>query len=166
MKILGIDPGLNHLGYACVEKSQQRFKVLTWGTISPPPTLSLPQKLALIFESLKNIINKISPDYLALEEVYTRGVGNATLKLSQAQALVLLLCGLYNLRFKTFAPKEIKKFLTQNGNAEKQDMVSQIQWLIKHGVLSFVEDFEEDGLDSHKVDALAVALLLGFELGG
>ncbi|QER41395.1 crossover junction endodeoxyribonuclease RuvC [Thermodesulfobacterium sp. TA1] len=166
MKILGIDPGINHLGYACLEKVLQGFQVKAWGTISPPEDFSLPQKLAFIFEELKQIIITFNPDFLAVEEVFTRGSGSSTLKLSQAQAIILLLSGLYNLRVKTFNPKEIKSFLTQNGNAKKKDMMNRINLLIQQGFLSFAEKSEGIKLDSHRVDALSVALFLSFEVGG
>jgi len=164
MKIIGIDPGLNELGYTIIEKKgHDTIKVINFGTIKNQNNKELlPSKLKTLFFGLKNVLEQYKPDLLAVEEVYSKPYLKATSKLIQAQTIALLLAGIYNLRFETFNPAEIKKCLTGNGNAEKKELSKILYLLIDNKKIIGIE--KESLNNSHIADALAISFVCAITL--
>jgi len=164
MRIIGIDPGLSELGYAVVEKEDNKFRVLSIGSIrqsDPKEPLSL--KLSGLFLKLERFLKEYRPELIAVEEVFSQTYPSATTKLAQAQALVFLLAGLHKLRIKSFNPSQVKGFLTGNGRAEKEDLSRVLFLMMENGVLRGIS--KEELLNSHANDALAIALVCLMQRG-
>ncbi len=161
MKILGIDPGLNNLAYAFLEVEKSFYKLKDWQTFNTKNLKNISDKLVYLYNGLKNIIENYQPDYIALEEVFAKTYPTASAKLAQAQAIVLLIAGLYKIPVKIYHPSEIKKIFTQNGKAKKDAISRVFNLFFKNGILE-VETLQKE--DNHKIDALALALLLALEL--
>jgi len=164
MRVIGIDPGLNELGYAVLEDEEGVFKVLALGTIKQPKNkASLSSKLASLFTRLQKVLEDYRPELIAVEEVFSQTYPAATTKLAQAQALVFLLAGLHKLRIKSFNPSQVKGFLTGNGRAEKEDLSRVLFLMMENGVLRGIS--KEELLNSHANDALAIALVCLMQRG-
>ncbi|MGH8700001.1 MAG: crossover junction endodeoxyribonuclease RuvC, partial [Burkholderiales bacterium] len=56
VRILGIDPGLRSTGFGIVERDGARLVYVTSGCIRTPQVESLPQRIAVILESLAEVI--------------------------------------------------------------------------------------------------------------
>ncbi len=163
MKILGIDPGLNNLAYAFLEVEKSSYKLKDWQTFNTKNLKNISDKLVYLYNGLKNIIEKYQPDYIALEEIFVRTYPTTSAKLAQAQAIILLIAGLYKIPVKMYHPSEIKKIFTQNGKAKKDAISRVFNLFFRNGILE-VETLQKE--DDHKIDALALALLLALELRG
>lgn len=70
MRVLGIDPGLATVGYGLVEKNGEVCGAVDYGYISTPAGLALPQRLLIIFRSVKQLISRFSPDVLVMERLF------------------------------------------------------------------------------------------------
>jgi len=156
MKILGIDPGLEATGIALIEFDFSNLKVLLLDTLYTNDKYSLPEKFALIFNYIKNIVTSYSPDWMVIEEVFTQKYPFSATKIAQVQAILFLIAGLYNIPVKTYHPTEVKKAITGSGRANKED--------IKNIVLSLFPVGGKD-LSDHAIDALSLAYLLTIEMG-
>ncbi len=158
MRVIGIDPGLNELGYAVVEKAENFFKVLSLGSIKQlnfESPLSL--KLSSLFLRLEKLLKNHNPQLLAVEEVFSRPYPAAATKLAQAQAIVFLLAGLYQIEVESLNPMEVKSFLTGNGKANKKELSKVLRFMMESGDIKGVS--EKELLNSHASDALAIALV-------
>lgn len=160
MKILGIDPGIENIGYVCLAREDGSYKILYQGVLTPPLDSSYPEKLRFLFEELKNLLERLRPDRIAVEEILIKKPLSHILKAFQVQGLVLLLAGIYNIEVKIINPTALKGVISQHGRASKRDIIKALKILFDNGV------FEGDTLfleNHHVADALALAFYLGLE---
>ncbi len=163
MKILGIDPGLNTFGCALLEIKEDLCKLKDWQSFNTKRLKTLTEKLLYIYNQLNIIIEKYEPNYIALEEVFVKAYPTSSAKLAQAQAVVLLVAGLKQIPVKLYHPSEVKKAFTRSGKAKKEEIARMFKLFFKNNLIES-QTLEKE--DDHKVDALALALLLALEIRG
>ena len=148
MIVLGKDPGTRHTGYGVIEVEGRRETVLDYGTVDPPAKLDLMVRLQRIGQAVEAIIERHTPDELAIEMPFMGKNAQAMLKLGQVQGFVMKAALDHEIPVTQYAPREIKKAVVGNGNAAKEQV-----WYMLRAQLGLTED---RGLDAS--DALAVAL--------
>ncbi|RUM88561.1 MAG: crossover junction endodeoxyribonuclease RuvC [Thermodesulfatator sp.] len=148
MRILGVDPGSRVTGYGLIEAEKRKPQALSWGVLRPPQGNPLPKRLAFLYAELERLILTLSPEVLALEEVIPERFPRAALSLGQAQGVVLLLAARHGLPVYTYHPSVVKRILTGNGRAGKEEVAFMVQ----------VELGLEGPLPRDASDALALAL--------
>lgn len=154
MIILGIDPGSRQTGYSLISVEDSSEVPIDFGVIRLSGDESHPQRLKTIYQELDALIDAHEPDVLAIEmPVYGRNP-QSMLKLGRAQAAAMLAGLNQELTVAQYTPKEVKKSVTGNGNASKQ----QIRYMV-HAILEL--DGAADDLPLDASDALAVALCHG-----
>jgi crossover junction endodeoxyribonuclease RuvC len=148
MIVLGIDPGSRATGYGVIEIAGSERRVLAYGVLKSGDSRSHAIRLATIFEGLTAILDETKPDACAIEmPVYGRNA-QSMLKLGRAQAAAMLAVVQRQIPVVEYTPKEVKKSVTGNGNATKNQV-----WFMVQKLLSINES---RGLDAS--DALAVSL--------
>ena len=70
MRILGIDPGYAILGYGVLDKIGNRFQVVTYGSILTDAGMEMPDRLKVLSDELKTIIDTYQPEEAAIEELF------------------------------------------------------------------------------------------------
>lgn len=148
MRILGVDPGRRKTGFAIVEKRRHGVEYLMYGEISPPKGASLSGSLKSIYERLSEVIMKIRPDCMAVEDVFYGKNVNSLIKQSHVRGVVMLAGAHNGLPIFAYTPLEIKKAVVGYGRAEK----GQVQLMVK-AILKLTELPPPDA-----ADALAVAV--------
>jgi crossover junction endodeoxyribonuclease RuvC len=149
-KILGIDPGLSLTGWGVVLKeNNEKLSLVEYGCIKTKPSLSLVERLKDIHLSLQEIINRHSPDEMAIEELFFAKEARTVAAVGQARGAILVAAARENLPVFEYNPRHIKKALTGYGSADK----SQIQNMVKM-LLALKQVPKPD--DS--ADALAIAI--------
>ena len=131
MRILGIDPGLATVGWGVIEMVNQKPKVVSYGVISTPKDKRLPERLTIIEEDLKLIIDKFKPDEIALEELFFNT--NITTGIAVAEARGVILCTAHRLGLKIseYTPLQVKQAVVGYGKAEKHQVISMVTSLLK-----------------------------------
>jgi len=66
MIIIGVDPGTIITGYGIVEFTQNNFTAIEHGVIKLPASLSLPNKLDIIYKKLCELLELYRPDEFAI----------------------------------------------------------------------------------------------------
>ncbi len=61
-RILGIDPGLLHTGWAIIDVQGNERKYIASGVILPPTKIALAERLAFIFNSVSDLCENFQPD--------------------------------------------------------------------------------------------------------
>ena len=139
LRVLGIDPGLNHTGWAVLEVRTARDPALVAsGVIDPPKDAPIVERLCAITTGLSDVIARHAPD------------PQSTLLLGQARGAAIVACGLAKLPLDEFTPSEIKEAVTGTGRADKLMIVKMIRTR-----LSADRNFRPD-----EADAAAAALCL------
>jgi len=148
LTVLGIDPGVNKLGYGTIEKKGGLFKVIDFGHISPPGKFSFEEKLNYIHNKLENIFDKYNPDVVVIEEIYLAKNIQIALKIGQVIGLAIGLGLKRNIKFELIPAREIKKNVVGTGTATKEQVKFMVENLTK---VKDIGSFDES-------DALATAI--------
>ena len=148
MRILGIDPGLNHTGWGIIDVSGNALCHVANGTIHAPNKNSIAQRLSIIDEGLSKVIESYRPDHSAVEEVFVNANPSSTLKLGMARGVAILVPARNNLLVGEYAATLVKKSIVGSGHAGKEQMKAMVKLLLPQ--------CSPDSDDA--ADALAVAI--------
>lgn len=129
--VLGLDPGSRLTGYGLVTGSSRRPLLAAAGTIRAPQGGDLAARLAAIFGGVAAVIDQHRPSEAVLEGVFTARNAQSALKLGQARGVALLACAQAGLPVFEYAPAEVKKGLTGNGRAPKEQVRTMVQALLR-----------------------------------
>ncbi len=146
--ILGLDPGLRHLGWGVVRAEGNRLTYVASGTVATRSSEMLAERLRSLHEQLTEIIAAQAPCAAAVEETFVNADSRAALKLAQARAIALLAPAQAGLEVAEYAPNLIKKSVVGSGHASK----AQIRVMVCHLLPGCSPGSE------HESDALAVAI--------
>ena len=148
IRILGIDPGLRRTGWGVIDTEGSRLLFVACGSVEPPATLALAERLALIHRGLAAVLADHEPQEAAVEETFVNKDARSTLKLGQARGVAMLAPALLGLPVGEYAPNQVKKTVVGVGHAEKQQIRLMVKMLLPKA------DFRSDDA----ADALAVAI--------
>lgn len=149
MRVLGIDPGSETLGWGVVEGSGSKYALIEFGTVRSNPRQAFSKRLAKIFESVDEVVGRLQPDALAIEEAFYSVNVNVAMKLGQVRGIMLLLAEQRGLTIAEYAPRLIKKTVVGYGSAEKQQVGEMVRILLGLKTVPTPHD---------AADALAVAI--------
>lgn len=109
----------------------------------------LTQRLCILYEEIRKVLEEYKPEIAAVESMFYGKNFQGIFSLGHARGVILLALAQLDIPIAEYTPKEVKKAITGNGNASKQQiryMVGQILPLTK------------SNLTSDAADALAIAL--------
>jgi crossover junction endodeoxyribonuclease RuvC len=150
MLILGVDPGSRAAGYALVDIEGRAERVVEAGTLRFDGQTAHALRLREIYRRLTEVIEAHPPDEGAVEmPVYGKNP-QSMLKLGRAQAAAMLALLNRDVPVSEHTPKQVKKAVTGNGNATKEQ--------VQHMVCSMLDGAEASDLSYDASDALAVTL--------
>ena len=130
MRILGIDPGLGTTGYGIIE--ERTFKLVEAGIIKTRANTPIQSRLKKIFDALTEIIKEHEPGVLVLEKIYSHYRHPTTaILMGHARAAACLASGINEIRLVNYPPTKIKKTITGNGHASKQQVQRMVQSILK-----------------------------------
>ena len=130
MRILGIDPGLGTTGYGIIE--DRSFKLIEAGIIKTHANTPIQSRLKKIFDGVCEIIEEHKPAVLVLEKIYSHYKHPTTaILMGHARAAVCLACGVHKVRLINYPSTKIKKIVTGNGHASKQQVQRMVQGILK-----------------------------------
>ena len=149
MKVLGIDPGSETLGWGVVEGSGLKYALVDYGTVKSSPKDAFSKRLLKIYDGIESIIAKFQPDVLSVEEAFYANNVKVALKLGQVRGVVLLLGEKSKLEISEYAPRLIKQTVVGYGNAEKHQVQEMVRVLLRMQKIPEPHD---------AADALAIAI--------
>lgn len=130
MRVLGIDPGLLHTGWAIVDAAGQSRKYVASGVILPNPKLEMPQRLVTIYRELTKICDVFQPNECSIEIIFVNKNPKTTLILGQARAAAIVAVANQDVPVFEYEPNVIKKALTGAGHADKSAIDKMVKILL------------------------------------
>jgi len=130
MRILGIDPGLRRTGFGVIDANGARLTYVASGTIVVPPALTLPARLKVILDNLRQVARDTAPDVAALEIVFLNANPASTLLLGQARGAALCALADSGLDVHEYTALQIKKSVVGAGRASKEQVQMMVQRLL------------------------------------
>lgn len=129
-RVLGIDPGLLHTGWAVVDTVGQSRKYVASGVILPKTTLPMSERLVTIFREVTKICETFSPDECSIEIIFVNKNPKTTLILGQARSAAIVAVANNNIPVFEYEPNVIKKALTGAGHADKSAVDKMVKILL------------------------------------
>ena len=146
--ILGLDPGLGTTGWGVIVREGNRLSHIDNGQIDTDPAAPLANRLLIIADSLRRIIEDAKPGAIAIEEVFVNKNAQSTLKLGQARGAALVAAAAAGVPITEYAATLVKKSTVGTGRAAKEQVQAMLRTLLPGLKLA--------GPDA--ADALAVAI--------
>ena len=155
-RVLGIDPGLNITGYAVLEVKTNSIQVAEAGVVRSRREKEFADRIFDIYTGVAEIIEQFHPEVLALEKLYslTKRPETAIL-MAHARGVIYLAATQAGIPVIPYAATQVKKLLTGNGRAPKDQMQRAIQQELK---------LKEYPNPPDVADALAIALCHCFHM--
>jgi len=147
MRVIGIDPGLQHMGWGVVDVDGGKIRHLANGTCHSKGS-DLAVRLLSLFDQLNVVFDTHQPQTAAVEQTFVNSNGAATLKLGQARGIAMLVPARHGLQVAEYAPNTVKKVVVGVGHAHKDQ--------VAHMVKTQFPGIKLDGPDA--TDAVAIAL--------
>ncbi len=148
MRILGLDPGLNFTGWGIIDVKNSDIKFVDCGIINPSRKDSNSKRLHKIYECVKEVISNFSPEVVSIEETFVNKNPQGALKLGYARGIILMIPSIYNLEVFEYAPTVVKKTVSGNGHASKDQVKTMIKFIMPN-----VKEIKDDA-----IDAISIAL--------
>ena len=156
MIIFGIDPGTAITGYGVIKTVNSTVQWIDSGVIQTKPSQSLADRLEQIYDCLIGKMTEHQPDRVCIEEAFYGKNVHTTLVLGHSRGVAMLAARKAGAVVSEYSPRQIKKAITGNGNATKE----QVAYMIKMVV---APPHHHDQTDAY--DALAVAMC-DYQAGG
>ncbi len=137
------------MGWGVLKSERGRFETIDYGVVLTPKTETLPVRLAMLEEGVKKLVDKYTPDEIALEELFFNNNITTGINVAQARGVILLTCVKNCGRLYEYTPLQIKQALTGYGRAEKKQIQIMVKTLLRLDGIPKPDD---------AADALAVAL--------
>lgn len=131
MRVLGIDPGSQILGWGVVEGDGRRYRAVDFGTVRSSPRQPFSKRLLKIAEGVSEVIERFEPDVLSVEEAFYATNVKVALKLGQVRGVVLLAGEKNRLEIAEYSPRLVKQTVVGYGNAEKQQVQEMVRILLR-----------------------------------
>ena len=148
VRLLGLDPGLQHTGWGLVESAGSRLRHLGDGVISTDADQPLAERLSVIYRALVLLLEQWQPDEAAVEHTSVNKNPGAALKLGQARGVVLLAPALTGIPVAEYQAMEVKRAVVGTGHADKVQVEAMVRRLLPGATIRRAD----------AADALAVAI--------
>ena len=149
MIILGIDPGYAIVGYGVLAYEKTRFRVLDFGAITTPAGMPFPERLRVIHTDLSYLMNRFSPDAMAIEKLFFNTNQKTAIDVAQARGVIVMTAQLFGVGIYEYTPLQVKQSVVGYGRAEKKQVQEMTKQLLGLSAVPKPDD---------TADALAMAI--------
>lgn len=149
MRVLGIDPGSQTMGWGVLEGNGRKYSLVAYGCVRAASSLKFPTRLLKMCLGIEEVIAEHRPDACALEDAFLATNVKVSMKLGQVRGVVLLAAERAALDIHEYSPRLIKQTVVGYGNAEKRQVQEMVRVLLALKSVPSPHD---------AADALAVAI--------
>ncbi len=148
IRILGIDPGLQHTGWGIISRHNNQLGFIACGVIDTEAVFPTPERLKQIHDGLQAIIALHNPSEAAVEETFINKNAGSSLKLGHARGAILLTVSLAGIPVHEYSTNLVKKSVVGKGHADKAQVAMMVKVLLPTSLAKSAD----------AADALAVAI--------
>ncbi|MFI5838954.1 crossover junction endodeoxyribonuclease RuvC [Catenuloplanes sp. NPDC051500] len=132
MRVLGIDPGLTRCGVGVVEGVPGRpCTLVAYHVVRTDPDDALPLRLLRLETELNALVGRYEPESVAVERVFAQHNVRTVMGTAQASAVAVLSGARRGIAVETYTPSEVKAAITGSGTADKAQMITMVQRLLR-----------------------------------
>lgn len=150
VRMLGLDPGLHVTGYGMIETAGPALRVADAGVIRTDPRAPLADRLAELYDGLREVLTEWRPRAIAMEDVFAHPVfPRAAILIGHVCGVISIAAAERRIPVETIPPAAVKRALVSSGRAGKRQMQRMVRVLLA---------LDREPV-SHVGDALALALV-------
>lgn len=127
LRVLGIDPGLTRMGVGVVEECAGQLWALDSGTLKSSPREETAERLKVLFEALRELLDHWQPHAVATERLFFKLNAQTAVPAMQASGVALLAAALAGVQVHEYTPAEVKQAVVGYGDATK----NQIRFMVE-----------------------------------
>lgn len=157
--ILGIDPGSLNFGYCILQQNGRKYTLITKGILKLQTISDQINKNKKIYEFLSDLHQTYLVDEISIEQPVYGKDAQAMLKLGRVLGCCIGFAISHNLPIMEYPPKTVKRIITGNGNAAKQQVA-----FMAANILGITYNANTNTFDD--MDAAAIALTHAYNLSG
>ena len=147
--VLGIDPGLASTGYGVLAVAGNRVRRVADGVIRTPAGADYGDRLVMLCDGLRRIIDSYRPDESAIEELYFSRNVRTAFAVAQARGVIILVLAQCKVRYGEYSPGAVKQAVAGHSRAPKEQVMRSVKMVL---------GLHDEPVSDHSADALAVAL--------
>ncbi len=150
MLIIGIDPGTATTGYGLItETADGSLSVVDYGAVLTPAKMCMPERLAILYHRLSEILLLHRPQSGAVEKLFFHSNVTTAISVGQARGVVLLAMAEAGISVAEYTPMEVKQAVAGYGGADKSQVQQMVKALLNLKTIPKPDD---------AADALAIAI--------
>lgn len=131
MRVLGVDPGLTRCGLGVVDGAPGRRLTLVEVSVARSDAdVPLEQRLLAIECAVDEVLDRVAPDAVAVERVFSQHNVRTVMGVAQVSGVVLAAAARRGLPVALHTPSEVKAAVTGHGRAEKAQVGAMVARLL------------------------------------
>ena len=131
MRVLGVDPGLTRCGIGVIDGGPGLPpKMVEVVVVRTPPNTDLALRLLAIAEQVESMMDRLQPDTVAIERMFSQHNVRTVMGTAQASAVAILAGSRARLPVQTYTPSEVKAAVTGSGTAGKAQVTAMVTRLL------------------------------------
>jgi len=149
MRILGVDPGFAIVGVGVIDYEGNKFATVDYGAITTEAGEEMFDRLKKIYDGLVELIERVRPDAMAIEELFFNSNQKTAINVAQARGVLVLAAKNHGVPVFEYTPLQVKQAVVGYGRADKK----QVQQMTKA-----ILNLESVPKPDDTADALAIAI--------
>ncbi|CAN5358605.1 crossover junction endodeoxyribonuclease RuvC [soil metagenome] len=149
MITLGIDPGTATCGFGVVELRDGEVRMVDAGCIRTTAGDTDAERLRQLHGALRSLIGEHRPQRIGVERLFFQRNVQTAMTVGKARGVALLAAAESNVPIDEPTPNEVKQTICGNGSADKAQVASMVQRLLRVSLVGVPDD---------ATDALAIAI--------
>jgi crossover junction endodeoxyribonuclease RuvC len=149
LRILGIDPGTASTGFGVIDRDGPRLQPVWYGCLRTTPDEAAADRLVRIAKAVRDVVERMRPQAVAIEELFFGANGKAALAVGQARGVCMLVSAEAGIPVFEYTNNAIKQAVTGYGRADKSQVMEMVRVQLR---------MTEVPRPDHAADALAAAI--------
>jgi crossover junction endodeoxyribonuclease RuvC len=132
VRVLGVDPGLTRCGLGAVDGQPGRpLRLVDVGIVRTQIDASLGERLVQLERELEEWLDRLCPDALAVERVFSQHNLSTVMGTAQASGVAVLCAARRQLPVALHTPSEVKAAVSGSGKADKEQVAHMVTRLLR-----------------------------------
>lgn len=129
MKVIALDPGTRLTGYAVLSETGRSRVLIDHGVFVLKGT-DLAARLLKLHRDLEVLFSRHKPEHAAVEKPFVGKSAPDAITLSAGRAVCLLAAAISGAKVHDYAPAQVKKAVSGNGQATKETVQRMVQAIL------------------------------------
>lgn len=129
MIVLGLDPGIDRLGWAVLKDLESGLELVHYGLITTDKTKESQYRFAEIASDLQQLLQTHTPDIVYIEKLFFSINARTAMLIAEVRGVIKVTAALQGIELKELHPMQLKKKILGTGKGTKKEMQAAMKSL-------------------------------------